>query len=676
MTIMRFARFSGFLVFCFVPFLGGNHLPLFYFTIDKFWLESIFIILLIFSLLLFYLAGTRGITHEWGRFSLLLAPLFVMNAASLLYTWNILDSLEEINVLVWVFAVACVLFSLRDRSIVLQALVIGSCFSAFCSILQFTVLYPKLTETLRFTRYAALVGSQPIPFASFLYHNILGGYLAAILPISFYFAASDKKILYSCTTTIILAGLILTTTRIGIGLALLSIVVLLAISVKDRNPKSVFHLVGLTCAGFLLAYALMNIHVPDAPKGVQREITQKIASIPQQVKTLNTRTEIWKGGLKAFVNKPIIGYGAGTFEHAYKKFYDGSFASRYAHSGIIKTGVELGAAGLACWFFYIIALVYRIRSTLWNKEDIHILLACCSILIFGMLDFSFDTAAHVLTFYMFSGLLIIAPNDKSLTAKEQSSVGRNVSIFLLISLVTVSLYFTTKTNAATKAIEIGDTMRENGFALENVFDIYRNAVQEMPFINAGHIKSVETLITMSVNSKSVAEKSAIDNNLRRHLRKLESMRDIDSEVFFITGMGNWILGDVRRAEHNLAKALKYLPSSSFYALRLAEFYMSRGDRSKAVKVVDSFKQFLHNYEKSKNPNGAFVYRLRDIRVDAMLKEKDRRGALKLAVENLEDAQRERFVITSVRARAMVEKESIIGYLQQRVNGLTPLKAAD
>jgi O-antigen ligase len=140
-----------------------------------------------------------------------------------------------------------------------------------------------------------LVEAQPIPFSSFLYHNIFGGYLASIVPISLYFAVYKKRVFYSITTIAILTGLILTTTRIGIGLAVLSILASLVLSVKDHDMKRFFHISGLACMGLLIAVLLMNIHIKDAPKGVQKEITQKITSIPAQIKTLNTRTEIWKG---------------------------------------------------------------------------------------------------------------------------------------------------------------------------------------------------------------------------------------------------------------------------------------------------------------------------------------------------------------------------------------------
>jgi len=41
-------------VFFLTPFLGGNHLPLYYVTIDRFWIESAFIIFLICAITVSY----------------------------------------------------------------------------------------------------------------------------------------------------------------------------------------------------------------------------------------------------------------------------------------------------------------------------------------------------------------------------------------------------------------------------------------------------------------------------------------------------------------------------------------------------------------------------------------------------------------------------------------------
>jgi O-antigen ligase len=662
-------RYFMFILYCIIPFLGGNHLPLFYVTIDKFWIENLFLLCLIISLVFLFLSKKDGASFLTQKFFFFFAPFMVITVLSLVYTWNTMSTLKEINTLLWVVGVVFLAGSLPDKESFLKALIVGAFLSSLCSIMQFTVLYPRLMDILRQSRYALLVEAQPIPFSSFLYHNIFGGYLASIVPISLYFAVYKRRAFYSVTTIIILTGIVLTTTRIGIGLTVLSVLALLILSAKNRNVKQILHISGLVCAGLLIAVFLMNIQIKDAPKGVQREITQKITGIPAQIKTLNTRTEIWKAGLRAFVHKPILGYGGGTFEYPYKKYYDGSFGTKYAHSTLIKLGVELGIIGLLCGCFYLAGCFIWMRNLVWDSETISVLCAIASLFVFGMVDFSFDTPAHVITFFLLTGLLIRESPEKKQDYRKygQMKLITHVVPLLLIVLCLCSFYFTTKANLANKAIENGTAMEENGFPLVGVFNAYEDAMEKMPLNNEGYIKATGTLIALVNTDEDVARKEQRKRILLSHLRKMEKLKDNNSELYYTIGIGYSFLGNKEKVDYYLTKALSYLPSSSYYVLGLAEYYFNLGDHEKAKQTIRSFAPYMENYEITHNPNGFYVYKMRDLEAEITFREGNTNNALAIARENLKDAERERFVITSVRARGFIEKKTFVDHLRKRVD---------
>jgi O-antigen ligase len=661
-------RFFVFIVFCSIPFLGGNHLPLFYVTIDKFFIENLFLLCLVISLMLVLVSKKNVVLFIWQKFLLFFAPFLAITVLSLFYTWNSLSTLKEINTLIWVIGAVFLLGAFSDKDLILKALIFGAFLSSLCAIMQFTVVYPALMDAFRKSRYSLLVEAQPIPFSSFLYHNIFGGYLASIAPISFFFAVYRRRIFYSITTVIILTALILTTTRIGIGLVALFILVSLILSVKDRDVKRILHIAGLTCAGFFVAVLLMNVHIKDTPKGVQREITQKIASIPTQIKTLNTRTEIWKAGVKAFVNKPVLGYGAGTFEHPYKKYYDGGFGTKYAHSTLIKIGVELGIIGLLCWCFYLAGCFIWMRNLIWDKKNISILCGIFSFFVFSMVDFSFDAPAHVITFFLLTSLLIKdgpirdLPHEK---ASQMKLVTHGILI-LLIGLCLCSFYFTTRANLVNKAIENGTTMEENGFPLIAVYNAYEDAIEKMPLNNEGYMKATGVLIALFNTDKNIVSKEETKIKLSNHLNKMEKSKDKDSELFYTIGTGYATIGNNEKTNYYYTKALSYLPSSAYYVTGLAEYYFNLGDYEKAKQTIKSFAPYISNYETTRNPNGFYVYKMRDLEVEIAIREGSISNAIALARENLKDAERERFVITSVRARGLVNKENVLDNLRKRI----------
>jgi O-antigen ligase len=666
----QIARYFAFIVYCCIPFLGGNHLPLYYINIDKFWIENIFLLSLIISIILCFYTNKEGLNSSlWKRFSSFFLPFLAINVFSLFFTWNTLSTLKEINTLSWVVGVVFLVCVFPDKGLVLKALVVGAFLSSVCAIVQFTILYPKLIDMHRDSQYALLVGSQTIPFSSFLYHNIFGGYLACVLPISIYYAIFEKKILYSITTIIILTALVLTTTRIGITLAVLSALASLILSIRDHDAKRFFHIAALVCVGLLIAVLLMGTNTKGAPDGVQREIKQKITNLPVQIKTLNTRTQIWKVGLKAFIKKPMFGYGAGTFEYPYKKYFDGGIGTKYAHSTIIKIAVELGIAGIICWFFYLAGCLIWLQNVFWSRKNVFIAFSALSYFLFGVVDFSFDTPAHVLTFFLLTGLLSQFETEKGLFC-EKAKMKKLIHYGIfgsIILLCMVSFYFTTRLILSSKAIETGNAMAENGFPIDAVYNAYEDAIKTMSLNNEGYIKAAGTLIALSYIDKDMTKKQEAKIILSSHLRKMEKSKDKDPELFYTTGIGYATIGNNEKADYYLTKALSYLPSSSYYVFGLAEYYFNIGDYGKAKQTIKSFAPYINNYETTRNPNGFYVYKMRDLEAEMELREGNPNNAILLARENLKDAERERFVITSARARGLVTKEFVVSHLQERID---------
>lgn len=675
---MRILKYFVFIVYCSVPFLGGNHLPLYYITIDRFWIENIFLLSLIASMVLLFLNRKGADPYMWKKFFLFFMPFMAINIISLFYTWNMLSTLKEINLLLWAAGAVFLMCSVSDRDFIVKALVCGAFLSALCAIIQFTVLYPKLMDMYRNSQYALLVGSQTIPFSSFLYHNIFGGYLAAILPVSIYFAIFEKKKIYSITTIVILAGLILTTTRIGLGLAMLAVLITLVFLVRDRKVRDGLCLLGIVLVGVGIAVILMTAGEKGAPDGVQREITYKMSNIPAQMKTLNTRTKIWKTGLKAFVDKPILGYGAGTFEYPYKKYFDGGLGAKYAHSAVIKIAVELGIAGIVCWFLYLAGCLIWLQNVFSSRKDVFIALSAVAFLLFGIVDFSFDTSAHVITFFLLTGSLSQCGGERKLSCEKQQK-GRSTHYGMFVAVIVLclfSFYFTTKVNLSRKAIENGSAMEENVFPLNGIYNAYEDAIAKMPLNNEGYIKATVALMAILNSDKDMTKKEETKTILSSYLRKMEETKDKNSELYYTIGIGHKALGNKEKAEYYLNEALFYLPSSSYYVLGLAEYYFNLNDFKKAKQTLRSFDPYVSNYENLRNPNGFFVYKMKDLEVEMELREGNASNALIMASENLKDAERERFVITSVRARKLVKKEYVLNYLQERINQIKQQSAKD
>ena len=339
-----------FLTFFFLPFLGGNHLPLFYVSIDRFWIETIFGVCLVISVMLRYMRSEREPTGFIG-FAVCFLPFALLSAISLSYSWNRFSTLISLSILVWALGGVYLFLLSPKKELCLAGLVAGATMSSVSAILQHLILFPNLMKTFAQGMYASLLREQAgIPFASYSYHNILGGYLAFVLPLAIYFSVYKKSILSTIASSIIIVGVVLTSTRIGLGIVFLCLLASFVLFFFSRNKAGLLKVVGIVVLSALISVSVLYGGKKTSNVGVQSILSYKAKTAYSDLSTVNTRTDIWKNGLSAFRNSPVVGYGAGAFEYAYRKYFDGGSYTGVAHSLVIKTLVDLGVVGLLCLF--------------------------------------------------------------------------------------------------------------------------------------------------------------------------------------------------------------------------------------------------------------------------------------------------------------------------------------
>ena len=133
--------------------------------------------------------------------------------------------------------------------------------------------------------------------------------------------------------SVIAAGVVITSTRIGLGITVLMYTITLAILLLARRKQDLLKIGLVGVLTVLLAFAVLNQgEQKNGIAGAKNIIIQKTKTVSADLSTLNTRTDIWKNALNAFRHSPITGYGAGSFEYAYRKYFDGNSYTGVAHS--------------------------------------------------------------------------------------------------------------------------------------------------------------------------------------------------------------------------------------------------------------------------------------------------------------------------------------------------------
>ena len=554
-----------------------------------------------------------------------------------------------------------------DKDACHAGLIAGAAFASIAAILQLKILFPNLIATFQHGLNAQILREQSgIPFASYMYHNILGGYLAFIFPLAIYFGIYRKNLPSLAAAIIIAIGVVITSTRIGLGITLIMYIITAAIIIFEGKKKDLFK-VGLVGVITVIA-VLLILHSGNQKNDVANArsiIIQKTKAVSADLSTLNTRTDIWKNGYLAFKHSPIIGFGAGSFEYAYRKYFDGNSYTGVAHSTIVKIGVELGLIGLFCFLFYLAGISIASLKMLKERQYLFILLSLVAGFLFSMVDFSFDVKSHILTFFVISSAFFFSVPRYHNNTPQAKINGKGLVVFLmLIVCILANMLFTTRLNEFKTSVQNGDMLIEQGLPLNALYS-YRDAISTMPLSTEGFTKGLSILLQIYPAADKQQTKKAMVSEIKEYMSVLESRRDKDSEVFLTLGKSHALLGDKEKTDKYFNLALDHYPSSGRYIHEIASLYTSQGNHDKAMQVIRSFDPFIEKHRGPHNPRGIFVYKIRDLEADVQYKNGASMEAFRIAHQNYQDAEKATYVIASSRTNTYMARNQFMEYLKQK-----------
>ena len=127
---------------------------------------------------------------------------------------------------------------------------------------------------------------------------------------------------------------------------------------------------------------------------------QRFGSTKEEVEqgTLNGRLQIWTAGVHAFVQKPVLGYGAGGFDNAIVPWFG---RPRAPHNSYLCILVEQGVLGFLVWITMYFVLFLQVLKL--PKLDRRFALVLLGTMAIAMLPLGWDDRKPV---WFIAGLLV------------------------------------------------------------------------------------------------------------------------------------------------------------------------------------------------------------------------------------------------------------------------------
>jgi O-antigen ligase len=152
-----------------------------------------------------------------------------------------------------------------------------------------------------------------------------------------------------------------------------------------------------------------------------RELTARVSSISKESRSEisgGMRLSIDRDTLKMFRQKPLIGWGLGTFPVVYpqfRSFYTNFFINE-AHNDYLQLLAETGVLGFCTMIWFLVVLYRRVRRKMANwtsNVSGAVTLACTlsftGILIHSLVDFNLQIPANAALFYVFCSIAAAPP---------------------------------------------------------------------------------------------------------------------------------------------------------------------------------------------------------------------------------------------------------------------------
>lgn len=230
--------------------------------------------------------------------------------------------------------------------------------------------------------------------------------------------------------------LILTGTRGALAGLLLGVVVFAIAYVlvgRINLLKSIF--IGFISLLFVGVVGFFSLQQTDLVKKIaeSNSMVARLSLIGPNDPSLQGRTEAWEAGIRAFIDRPVFGWGPDNYLVAWGRYVSRDMSRTLhgdqAHNKFVEELTNTGVIGLlsyvAFWIFMAWVILRRVKDRETHEQILILFMGAAAIGYLTQNMFLFDTPGTMLQMILILSFVIVLESDDSRVIAELDTVGRN-----------------------------------------------------------------------------------------------------------------------------------------------------------------------------------------------------------------------------------------------------------
>jgi len=369
---------------------------------------------LLLALWAFWVSRSRSSRMEWNP---VLTPLLIFGAFGALQwisgmTSYVYATRVTLQVLAMYFGLAFLASQfLRDRGrasqFVIFCAVFGAAFALFATLQWFTS--PDKLYWYRVPRLSRFV------FGSYVNRNHYSGMIELLLGFPLVLSLGVEirrsiRVLAAFSALLMMTSVVLSGSRGGMVAITAEVVFALVLLLRDNGSR--------TAAVSLLAVLVITLGAGYWLGGAS--VLDRLASIGRVVEGSSlveeTRPLVLRDSLGMWKEKPVLGWGLGTFDATYPSHqsFHSSLNMQFAHDDFLQVLVEMGLIGFGLIVWFVFVLYRRAlrgmdhwRVSLRRMLPVAALLGCTGLLVHSFTDFNLEIPANGAWFFVLAAAACI-----------------------------------------------------------------------------------------------------------------------------------------------------------------------------------------------------------------------------------------------------------------------------